>query len=83
MYFAKKKLAPSSLMGWESGWDMLMGHRDDVRELDSEGGALLVGDLGEMVRFSCIKTDFDCSIWRAFRIIRSDSSRNMTSSRFR
>lgn len=69
-------------MGWESGRGMLMGHRDDVRELDSEGGALLFGDLGEMVRFSCIKPDFDCSIWRAFRIIRSDSSRNMTSPRF-
>ena len=70
-------------MGWESGWDMLMGHKDDVKELGSEGGALLVGDLGKIVMFSCIKTDFDCSIWRAFRIIRLDSSRNMTSLRFR
>ena len=70
-------------MGWKSSWDMLVGHRDDVKELDSEGGASLVGELGEMLRFSCIKTDFDCHILRAFRMIRSDSSRNMTSSRFR
>jgi hypothetical protein len=83
VYLAKKKLEPSSLIGCESGRDMLMEHREEVRELDSEGVALLGEDLEEISRSACIKLGVDCSIRRAFRMIRSDSSRNMTSLRSR
>ena len=78
VYFAKKKLAPRSLMGWDSGEDMLMEPKGGVRDENSEDGALLCGDLGQVVSVPSIKTKLDCSIWRAFRITRSDSSRNKT-----
>ena len=55
----------------------------DVMELNSEVGILLCRGLEQVVIVLCIKTEFELSDLRAFLIIRSDSSRNKNSSRFR
>lgn len=76
MYLVKKKLAPRSVIGRDSGNDMLTGLIGDVSELDPE-----------VVRLFCdpveFELDFVSPICRALRMIRSDSSRNLTSSRLR
>lgn len=59
---------------------MILGYREDVTELDFEDSVLLAGDVEGIVS---IGIGIGCSSCRVFRMIRSDSSLNMTSSRFR
>lgn len=83
MYLAKKKLAPSMSMGRESGWDMLGAWMGALVRLTSVPGALRFGDLGETMTLPRRTDVAVCSIWQAFWMIRSDSSRNMISARSR
>lgn len=84
MYLAKKKLAPSSLMGWQSGGDILMEHPEAVGELNSNDNLLPSRELEEVTMdlhgtiMGCA-----CSKLRALRARLVDWSRKMTSLRFR
>jgi len=82
VYLVKKKLAPRSVIGRDNGNDILTGLRGDVSELDPEVVPVFCENIGE---FDVVDIEFglESPICRALRMIRSDSSRNLTSSRFR